>query len=76
MLYVIAFVGAAIIALLLWKAMSGDRAGIPRIGSSGGTPAPPRASRPSGPDDDPDFLRTLDEDLRRKRDSDSDGESD
>jgi hypothetical protein len=66
LLYVVVFAGAAVIALLLWRAMNGDRAQIPR---GGGAPrsadAPPR-SGPTGPDDDPDFLRSLDEDLRRR----------
>ncbi|HET6259607.1 hypothetical protein [Pseudonocardia sp.] len=66
MLFLIAFVGAAIIALVLWKAMS---AGGPQV------PQPPRrpntgSGRPrvSGPDDDPDFLRQLDEKVKRRDD--------
>ncbi|SDE81729.1 hypothetical protein [Pseudonocardia oroxyli] len=65
MLYLVAFVGAAVIAFLLWRAMNGDRAEIPR-----GTSAPrasdvPRKPRPTGPDDDADFLRSLDTNLRK-----------
>jgi hypothetical protein len=68
MLFLIAFIGAAIIALVLWKAMNTG-------GNTGAIdfPKPPRrpiagpARRPvSGPDDDPDFLRQLDEKVRRR----------
>ncbi|GAA3246620.1 hypothetical protein GCM10017691_54890 [Pseudonocardia petroleophila] len=66
MLFFIAFVGAAIIALVLWKAMStvgGDES--PAGERSGPGPARPRVS---GPDDDPDFLRQLDERVKRPDD--------
>ncbi|HEY4420370.1 MAG TPA: hypothetical protein VGN22_12675 [Pseudonocardia sp.] len=66
MLFLIAFVGAAVIALVLWKAMSTSGSQVPQ---------PPRrpvtgSGRPrvSGPDDDPDFLRQLDEKVRRRDD--------
>ena len=67
MLFLIAFVGAAIIAMVLWKAMNSSR---------GETPPPvlrprqPGQARPrvSGPDDDPDFLRQLDERVKRRDD--------
>lgn len=63
MLFVIAFVGAAIVALVLWKAMHTVRADGPNpaAGSAG------RSARPRvyGPDDDPDFLRKLGENLKR-----------
>ena len=65
MLFVIAFVGAAIIALVLWKAMnSGDAFPRPRRRPVAGP------SRPtvSGPDDDPEFLRQLDEKVRKRDD--------
>jgi hypothetical protein len=66
MLFLIAFVGAAIIALVLWKAMNTSRGGTPPVvrGPSRGTVRP----RASGPDDDPDFLRKLDEKVRRRDD--------
>jgi len=68
MLFLIAFVGAAVVALVLWKAMNTMRADTtpPVRGPIG----PPGASRPrvSGPDDDPDFLRQLDKKLRRRDD--------
>ena len=67
LLFLIAFVGAAVIALVLWKAMNT---------AQGESPAEPPARRPdpttrprvSGPDDDPEFLRQLDERVRRRED--------
>jgi hypothetical protein len=67
-LYLVAFAGAAVIAFLLWRAMNSDRAEIPRGSSAPRASGAPRAPRPTGPDDDPDFLRSLDEDLRRPED--------
>jgi hypothetical protein len=64
-LYLVAFAGAAVIAFLLWRAMNSDRAEIPRGTSAPRASDAPRAPRPTGPDDDPDFLRSLDTDLRR-----------
>ena len=66
MLFLIAFVGAAVIALVLWKAMNTARveAPPPPRRPSAGTTAP----RVSGPDDDPDFLRKLDERVKRRED--------
>jgi hypothetical protein len=55
MLFLIAFVGAAIIALVLWKAMNASRPDVPGIARPQ-SPGPVRP-RVSGPDDDPDFLR-------------------
>lgn len=64
MLFLIAFVGAAIIALVLWKATSTVR----EAPSSGERQVPgPARPRVSGPDDDPDFLRQLDERVRRQQ---------
>lgn len=65
MLFLIAFIGAAVIALVLWKAMNT---------ASGVDPTVPQRRQPSrptpppvaGPDDDPDFLRQLDERVRRR----------
>ena len=72
MLFLIAFVGAAIIALVLWKAMNASRSDAPSM------PAPPpgRPQRPAGPtrprvtgpDDDADFLRKLGERVKRRDD--------
>lgn len=64
MLFLIAFVVVAIIALVLWKAMGTVREAPP----SGERQAPgPARPRVSGPDDDPDFLRQLDERVRRQQ---------
>lgn len=68
MLYLIVFAVAAVIALLLWRAMSADRADVPRGTGTTHPAAPPRRTRPTGPDDDPDFLRSLDESMRRDDD--------
>jgi hypothetical protein len=66
MLFLIAFVGAAVIALVLWKAM--NTAGV-EVSQPSARPLPgPARSRVSGPDDDPDFLRQLDEKVRRRDD--------
>jgi hypothetical protein len=67
MLFLIAFVGAAIIALVLWKAMNSSRSNAP---PAVGRPQPPGPARPrvSGPDDDPEFLRQLDERVKRRDD--------
>jgi hypothetical protein len=66
-LFLIAFIGAAVIAVVLWKALntaaqSEAAPQEPQRRSSAG-PASPRVS---GPDDDPDFLRQLDEKVRRR----------
>jgi hypothetical protein len=63
MLFLVAFVGAAVIALVLWKAMTA-RTDPP----AGRTPRGPARSGVSGPDDDPDFLRKLDEKVKRRDD--------
>jgi hypothetical protein len=69
MLILIALIGAAVVALVLWKAMNTVRSDAAQ--APGGTfSGPPRPSRPRvyGPDDDPDFLRKLDEKMRRRDD--------
>ena len=66
MLFLIAFVGAAIIAMVLWKAMNASRAENPPLNRR--PPQGPTRSRASGPDDDPDFLRQLDEKVKRRDD--------
>lgn len=60
----IAFVGAAVIALVLWKVLKASD------GGEGRQRPPERPARPrvSGPDDDPDFLRGLDEKTRKRDD--------
>ena len=67
MLFLIAFVGAAIIALVLWKAMNAVRRDVPPVASRSQSSGSTRA-RVSGPDDDPDFLRQLDEKVKRRDD--------
>lgn len=63
MLFLIAFVGAAVIALVLWRAMN------TATGDVAETPTRPLVRpRASGPDDDPEFLRQLDEKVRRRDD--------
>ena len=66
MLILVALIGAAIVALVLWRAMSSAKAGIaeppPRRQATG----PVR--RIAGPDDDPEFLRRLSEQVRRRDD--------
>lgn len=74
MLFLIAFVGAAIIALVLWKAMNTTRGSMPPAvrgpshGPTHGSSRGAERTRISGPDDDPDFLRKLDEKVRRRDD--------
>ena len=58
MVVLIALTGAAIVGLLLWKAMNLTR--------DEASTRPSVRPRVSAPDDDPDFLRQLDE--RRRRD--------
>jgi hypothetical protein len=67
MLLLIAFAGAAIIALLLWRAMQTDRAEVPGGTAQQSAPAD-RRPRATGPDDDPDFLRHLAESIKRPED--------
>jgi hypothetical protein len=67
MLFLIAFVGAAIIALVLWKAMNASRSTPPPV-TRRPPQLPPTRTRVSGPDDDPEFLRQLDEKVKRRDD--------
>lgn len=69
MLFLIALVGAVIVALLVWKAMNAA-GGRPDAGGSLPRQARPAPPRVSGPDDDPEFLRRLDEKVRRPEDPD------
>jgi hypothetical protein len=68
MLFLIAFVGAAIIALVLWKAMNSGAIELSQPQRGRPVTRPTRLPRVSGPDDDPDFLRQLDEKVRRRDD--------
>jgi hypothetical protein len=56
MIYLLAAIGALTIAVLLWRAFAPERVGV----------SARRA--PLAPDDDPDFLRQLSEQQRRKED--------
>jgi hypothetical protein len=61
MLFLIALVGAVIVGLLVWKALSLPRQGLPS------RPAAP-SRRVTGPDDDPEFLRQLGQRFRADED--------
>lgn len=63
MLFLVALVGAAVVAVVLWRAMNVQN---PSPGGSGSRRAV--RSRATGPDDDPEFLRQLDERVRRPED--------
>ena len=66
MWFLIAFGVAAFVALVLWKAMNVSRnEALPPARRPQQAPA---RSRVSGPDDDPEFLRQLDEKVRRRDD--------
>jgi len=64
MLVLVAFVVAVLVAVVLWRALSAGQERLP-FGPAA-RDEPPR--RVSGPDDDPDFLRQLDERARRQDD--------
>ncbi|WP_424190074.1 hypothetical protein ACOBQX_14655 [Actinokineospora sp. G85] len=51
MIYLLAIVGAVTVAVLLWKALA------PQVEAAGAA----RGKRGLAPDDDPDFLRGLDQ---------------
>jgi hypothetical protein len=53
--YLLAAIGAITIAVLLWRAFGAERVGV----SS--------RQEPVAPDDDPEFLRKLSEEQRRKK---------
>ncbi|MGW5055434.1 hypothetical protein [Actinokineospora sp. NPDC004072] len=59
MVYLLAAVGALTLAVLMWRAFGPQPTDVAQ-----------RRRTPLAPDDDPDFLRKLDEN-RRKRDEDS-----
>lgn len=71
MLFLFLLVGAAIVAVLLWRTLKSEqmvsdpsrRPGTSRTGT-----VRPGRSRASGPDDDPEFLRQLDEKVRGRDD--------
>ena len=59
MAYLLATVGLVIVAVLIWRVVSPSRVG---AGAR---------RRPMAPDDDPDFLRKLGEQIKRRDDGDS-----
>lgn len=59
--YLLALVGAITIGVLLWRALAAERVGVPA------------RRAPVAPDDDPDFLRRLTEQQRKKRDDEQPG---
>ena len=66
MLYLLAAIGAICVAVLLWRAFVAN----PSAVSERRVPRPPRRSAPVAPDDDPDFLRSLN---KRKKPPEADG---
>jgi hypothetical protein len=56
MIYLLAAIGGLTIAVLLWRAFGAERVGV--------ASHPPQVA----PDDDPDFLRKLGEQQRKRRD--------
>jgi len=59
MTYVLALAGLVIVAILVWRAVSPNRVG---VGAR---------RRPVAPDDDPDFLRKLGEQIKRPDDGEN-----
>jgi hypothetical protein len=59
MTYVLAMVGLVIVSVLIWRALSPSRVG---VGAR---------RRPVAPDDDPDFLRRLGEQIKRPDDGEN-----
>ncbi|MGH3433580.1 MAG: hypothetical protein ACRDQB_12170 [Thermocrispum sp.] len=64
MQYLLAAIGAVAIAVLLWRLFTAERVGVP-ADQRKRKPAPPVA-----PDDDPEFLRKLDEQARKEKPED------
>ncbi|CAM2877696.1 hypothetical protein SAXI111661_06070 [Saccharomonospora xinjiangensis] len=55
MIYLLAAIGAVTIAVLLWRILGADRVGVTT------------RQAPVAPDDDPEFLRRLSEQQKKKR---------
>lgn len=68
--FLVAFLGAAVIALLMWRAMNNERTSERADVPGAERRIAPRTvqRRSTGPDDDPDFLRKLGETLKRRED--------
>ncbi len=58
MIYLLAAIGAATVAFLLWRMLGADRVGVSA------------RQAPIAPDDDPEFLRRLSEQQKKRRDDD------
>lgn len=77
MLYVLAAIGALTVAVLMWKAFGpqspsssdSDASHTGWPGMPGRGAAPKRRQAPIAPDDDPEFLRKLNEQQRQQRDN-------
>lgn len=71
MLFLILLLGAAVVALLLVRALRSEQVvseRLPRPELPWMTGQKPQRPRAAGPDDDPDFLRELDEKVRNQDD--------
>lgn len=71
MLFLILLLGAAVVALLLVRALRSEQVAserLPRPELPWMTGQKPQRPRAAGPDDDPDFLRELDEKVRNQDD--------
>jgi hypothetical protein len=62
MLYLLAAIGAIAVVVLLWRAF---------VARPESVAQPPRRTRSVAPDDDPDFLRRLNEDKKRRDDDEA-----
>jgi hypothetical protein len=63
MQYLLAAVAAVAIVVLLWRAFAAERVGVPDA-------RPKPKPKPIAPDDDPEFLRKLGEQQRKKKPED------
>ena len=63
-LWVLLVLLVPLVGVIVWLAVRWSRR-TAYAGQPGGSPDAPRRRRTAGPDDDPDFLRGLDEDRRR-----------
>ncbi|EHY89959.1 hypothetical protein SacazDRAFT_03077 [Saccharomonospora azurea NA-128] len=59
MIYLLAAIGAATVAFLLWRMLSAERVGVTA------------QQKPIAPDDDPEFLRRIAEQQKKNKDDES-----
>ncbi|WP_197320554.1 hypothetical protein [Saccharomonospora sp. NB11] len=59
MIYLLAAIGAATVAVLLWRMLGAERVGVTA------------QQKPLAPDDDPEFLRRLSEQQKKNKDDES-----